>query len=147
RRALLYGLMRLAHATSLFPQRLRLQEVELGAKIGQGGFGDVFAGQIGSAQVAVKTIVVWSHLRHPNILPFYGTFQKNDSEISFIAPLFVNGNICEYMKHNPDVASTPLILDVARGLNFLHTFKPTIVHGDIKGVSFRRYSCLCSRLK
>jgi serine/threonine protein kinase len=27
------------------------------------------------------------------------------------------------------------MLDIVEGLNYLHTLKPTIIHGDIKGVS------------
>jgi hypothetical protein len=27
------------------------------------------------------------------------------------------------------------ILDIAQGLEYLHKFKPTIIHGDLKGVS------------
>jgi hypothetical protein len=28
------------------------------------------------------------------------------------------------------------MLDIAEGLNYLHTLEPSIIHGDIKGVSF-----------
>lgn len=33
------------------------------------------------------------------------------------------------------VLNRPQLLDIAEGLNYLHTLLPKIIHGDIKGVS------------
>jgi serine/threonine protein kinase len=62
-----------------------------------------------------------------------------------------NGNIIEYNKANPhiergalvrhyesgqwrDADTYPQVLDIVRGLDYLHSFNPSIVHGDLKGV-------------
>ncbi|KAF8869272.1 kinase-like domain-containing protein [Infundibulicybe gibba] len=48
---------------------------------------------------------------------------------------YKHGNAAEYLRvKNPDADRGALILDVARGLNYLHTLRPApIVHGDLKG--------------
>lgn len=64
-----------------------------------------------------------------------------------------NGTLCEYLKRNPDADRLTLVLllltlcyfwaltfgsyqltQVASGIAYLHTVKPTIIHGDLKGV-------------
>ncbi|KAF9070435.1 kinase-like domain-containing protein [Rhodocollybia butyracea] len=58
---------------------------------------------------------------------------------SLILPWFENGSASEYLKlRNPSADRLRLvsdvILDVAEGLKYLHTYKPApIVHGDLKG--------------
>jgi hypothetical protein len=32
------------------------------------------------------------------------------------------------------------VLDIALGLEYLHNVKPTVIHGDLKGVSFPRHN-------
>jgi len=45
-----------------------------------------------------------------------------------------NGNATEYLRNkNPGADRKQLILDVSRGLAYLHTHKPPIVHADLKG--------------
>ncbi|KDR73275.1 hypothetical protein GALMADRAFT_72592 [Galerina marginata CBS 339.88] len=47
---------------------------------------------------------------------------------------YENGSAAEYLaKKNPNADRLQLILDVARGLAYLHTHKPPIVHADLKG--------------
>jgi len=64
-----------------------------------------------------------------------------------------NGNVVRFLETVPNTECVPLVsnickyclrgkahyklqmLDIAEGLNYLHTFKPSIIHGDIKGVS------------
>jgi hypothetical protein len=39
------------------------------------------------------------------------------------------------MKIPPATDLIQKLLDIARGLNYLHTFDPPVIHGDLKGVS------------
>ncbi|KAG9316824.1 kinase-like domain-containing protein [Chiua virens] len=121
----------------------------------EGGFGLVYQGRVGSRLVAVKAIkrdklmslpeynkqlcreaIVWKHLRHPNCLPLYGVcaMPTEGPNISFalVSPWMAQGTISKYLKLNPQANKTRLILDVVRGLNYLHTLQPHIAHRDIK---------------
>ena len=63
-----------------------------------------------------------------------------------------NGNIVEFLKRYPDTYCIHLVsslwtmlykpmlklfqaLDIIQGLQYLHNFAPSIIHGDLKGVS------------
>jgi len=46
-----------------------------------------------------------------------------------------NGNVVQFLQRVPDADRTSLILDIAGGLAYLHDSKPSIIHGDLKGVS------------
>ncbi|THU98776.1 kinase-like protein [Dendrothele bispora CBS 962.96] len=59
---------------------------------------------------------------------------------SLVLPWCKNGCAPEYLRRNPSADRLQLvcldirrILDVAQGLKYLHTMKPPIVHGDLKG--------------
>jgi serine/threonine protein kinase len=99
--------------------------------------------------------VVWRQLSHPNLLPFYGIYRSNNGcRVCLLSPWMDNGTIVQFLKKNPDVyrpglvSNRPGLLqrvgdhtccyfqvwDVANGLKYLHTMKPAIIHGDLKGV-------------
>jgi predicted Ser/Thr protein kinase len=79
--------------------------VKLGAIIGKGAFGAVYAGIWNGAKVAVKTITsqdfsdlyneafVLKSMRHPNIVQFYGLFDQEDKH--YIVTEFVEGGSLE----------------------------------------------------
>ncbi|EIW81847.1 kinase-like protein [Coniophora puteana RWD-64-598 SS2] len=81
-----------------------------------------------------REAAIWRYLRHPNVLPFLGAVY-NGTEIHVVTPFMENGSVMDYLERNPDVDRVRLILDVAKGLHYLHTFIPTIIHGDIKGAN------------
>ncbi|KAH6890210.1 kinase-like domain-containing protein [Coprinopsis sp. MPI-PUGE-AT-0042] len=155
----LRGLLRFAKATGRFPRALIYNDVvivESGTAITSGAFDDVWRGVLQGQSVAMKVMrtikrpeeilrnyskeaVVWSQLRHPNVLPFYGIYcwAPHDGmpleRMALLSPWLDAGNAVEYLHHHLNVDEESLILDIAQGLNYLHTFQPAIVHGDLKG--------------
>ena len=62
-----------------------------------------------------REAIIWSQLRHPNVLPFYGIFNKStdpDSfRISLLSPWMDRGHISDYLKENqyPDLDRLALV--------------------------------------
>jgi serine/threonine protein kinase len=56
-----------------------------------------------TSQTVFKEALLWGHLSHPNILPFYGIYHLEDTHgrISFVSPWMENGNVTEYLKRHP----------------------------------------------
>lgn len=81
-----------------------------------------------------REVYVWHRLDHPNIATFFGTSYHMAGRPAMVMQWYANGSATDYLRHkNPDIDRLRLILDVARGLEYLHTLKPPIVHGDLKG--------------
>ncbi|KAH0584924.1 hypothetical protein H2248_008197 [Termitomyces sp. 'cryptogamus'] len=84
------------------------------------------------AKVYAREAILWGQLSHPNILPFYGLLRFGP-RIAFVSRWATNGNLEEYLAHNPDVNRILLCLDTAAGVEYLHN--NDIVHGDLKGLN------------
>ena len=56
-----------------------------------------------TSQAVFKEALLWGHLSHPNILPFYGIYHLQDKHgrIAFVSPWMENGNVTEYLKRHP----------------------------------------------
>lgn len=85
-------------------------------------------------KIITRETVIWQTATHENILPFYG-YQIIDDEPMLISPWCVNGSLASYIQNHPglrDQIKLELLRDAARGLEFLHSMRPPIAHGDIK---------------
>ncbi|KAG9032407.1 hypothetical protein FRB95_001528 [Tulasnella sp. JGI-2019a] len=69
-------------------------------------------------------------MEHPHVLSFFA-FSYSPHPI-LIAPWCKNGHMRGYLGRNPSANKMTLLMQVAHGLDFLHTRQPPIVHGDIK---------------
>jgi len=70
------------------------------------------------------------------VLPFYGVFHldRNPPRLCLACPWMKNGNVVNFLANcNSDIDCIPLCLDVAAGLDYLHS--QNIVHGDMKGLN------------
>ncbi|KAF9646885.1 kinase-like protein [Thelephora ganbajun] len=79
-----------------------------------------------------KLAPTWKRLTHENVLPFHGI----DTSIFQLALVYEwghNGNIMQYLRSHPDASRPKLLLQVAKGLQYLHSLK--IVHGNLKGAN------------
>ncbi|KNZ77594.1 Putative serine/threonine-protein kinase/receptor R831 [Termitomyces sp. J132] len=85
------------------------------------------------AKVYAREAILWGQLSHPNILPFYGLLRFGP-RIAFVSRWATNGNLEEYLAHNPDVNRILLVCpSPAAGVEYLHN--NDIVHGDLKGLN------------
>lgn len=77
---------------------------------------------------------IWKSLFHDNILPLCGTlhsrFPGPRLQI-YVSPYLDRGTLLGYLQSTPQAPRLPLMIDVARGLAYLHNEK-SVVHGDIK---------------
>ncbi|KAG9318598.1 hypothetical protein JVU11DRAFT_691 [Chiua virens] len=119
-------------------------------KIGSGGFKDVYVGKFKGRRVAIaefrdqlssmdiKELKLLGAFDHPNIVRFLGvSIPENTREtpVMIVSELCSNGDLFDYIRN---VAAPSLykvlsiMLDIAYGLEHLHTRKPSIIHRDCK---------------
>ncbi|KAJ3565208.1 hypothetical protein NP233_g7777 [Leucocoprinus birnbaumii] len=159
RKPIVSAMMRLCKVSGTYPRCLALKNVQFRATpLVSGSYGDIYQGKLGVYTVSLKAnrvfsrsqhdikhfiasyakeAVVWSQLKHPNLLPFYGIYRLDESHgsgrIALVSPWMDNGNISEYLINKPDTARFPLTLDTLEGLSYLHMH--SIIHGDLKGAN------------
>lgn len=130
---------------------LHYQELRFEKMIGAGGFGEVWKGEWAGTSVAIKKILtanmkpediaifakeisLTSKLRHPNIVPFLGACFE--PEFCLVIEFCENGSLFHALqKPMPWATRASITLDVARGLYYLHTRTPPIVHRDVKSLN------------
>ncbi|KAF8526889.1 kinase-like domain-containing protein [Hysterangium stoloniferum] len=123
-----------------------------------GGYADIWTGELEQQKVALKTIrgfgsmgvpllrekllkrlwreyLVWSQLKHPNILQCLGFSYDTTPSSPFklpalVSPWMSNGTAVSYIRSKPDVDRLSLIMGIITGLVFLH--EREVVHGDIR---------------
>ncbi|KZT54454.1 kinase-like protein, partial [Calocera cornea HHB12733] len=82
----------------------------------------------------VAELTSWTKLCHENILELYGVYDHAPYGFAMVSPWMEHGHILQYLESHPDVPRLPLLLDVAVGLNYLHSLLPSpIIHGDLRG--------------
>ncbi|KAI9458286.1 hypothetical protein F5148DRAFT_983809 [Russula earlei] len=125
----------------------RLTKLE---KIGSGGFKDVFIGKFKGRKVAIaefrghltamdiKELKLLGGFNHPNIVRFLGVSIPEDTRVTpvmIVSELCSNGDLFDYIRNVPSPSLyrvLSIMLDVARGLEYLHQRKPSVIHRDCK---------------
>jgi len=77
-------------------------------------------------------VIAWHRLCHKNVSQLFGIVQSLNS-IAMVSQWCENGTICNYLKYHPEANRLKLLTQIASGISYLHTVKPTIIHGDLKG--------------
>eukprot|EP00742_Colponemidia_sp_Colp-10_P008943 GILJ01009717.1.p1 GENE.GILJ01009717.1~~GILJ01009717.1.p1 ORF type:complete len:625 (-),score=66.37 GILJ01009717.1:106-1980(-) len=136
---------------------LDVTQIELSSsdKIGSGANADVYKAYFGEEQVAVKKffckeltselaisymreIEILSSIRHPNIISMYGVC-LSPPNVCLVMEYAPQGSLFHVlavrMQILPLDMKTRFILDAVKGLAFLHSHQPPIVHGDIKSLN------------
>ncbi|KAK3228438.1 hypothetical protein Dsin_000319 [Dipteronia sinensis] len=123
-------------------------------RIGRGSFGTVHRAKWQNADVAVKVleeqefhahrfeeflreVAIMKHLRHPNIVLLMGAVIQPPN-LSIVTEYVSRGSLYKLL-HMPDNKMIlddrrrlKMAYDVVSGMNYLHQFKPPIVHRDLK---------------
>ncbi|EGN95578.1 hypothetical protein SERLA73DRAFT_186672 [Serpula lacrymans var. lacrymans S7.3] len=119
-------------------------------KIGSGGFKDVYIGKFKGRRVAIaefrdqlspmdiKELKLLGGFDHANIVRFLGvSIPENTREtpVMIVSELCSNGDLFDYVRNVPAPSLHKVInimLDIARGLEYLHMRKPSVIHRDCK---------------
>lgn len=142
--------------------QINWEEVAIDQKVGAGGFAVVYHGMYRGCEVAVKKlrvnrmsakavrdfsseVMLLRTLRHPNIVIFMGIVMN---PVCLVTEFCHNGNLFDLLHETVDdprgehyAVQIPwprrlrIALDVARGMNFLHTSTPVIIHRDLKSLN------------
>lgn len=138
---------------------IKSDEINLTRIIGEGSYGRVWAGRWRHEPVAVKEFVfaqtalmggsiqtaelieeiigeagIMSLLKHPKILQLYGVSLTSQT-IWIVSELCTRGSLRMLLNTNTDLpflSCVSISLDIAEGLNYLHTRRPPIIHRDLK---------------
>ncbi|KDQ06576.1 hypothetical protein BOTBODRAFT_246015 [Botryobasidium botryosum FD-172 SS1] len=87
--------------------------------LGQGGFGDCYTGKF------------FGRLISPQHHSLLGLLSINDLP-HLMSPFMQNGVADDFVKRNPNANRVQLLVQIAQGLEYMHTRDPTIIHGDLK---------------
>ncbi|KAL7421198.1 hypothetical protein Q5752_004083 [Cryptotrichosporon argae] len=119
-------------------------------KIGSGGFKDVYIGKYRGRKVAIsefrdhlsemdiRELKLLSDFSHPNIVRFRGIcIPEDNSQVPcmLISELCENGDLFDYIRNVPCPPTKRvfgLMLDIAKGLEYLHLHQPAVIHRDCK---------------
>ena len=75
-----------------------------------------------------------SKLRHPNITQFFGICVLPCSNLPILVTELLSGSLHDYLTDHENLPLTPkrsILCDVAKGLVYLHSLTPPIIHRDL----------------
>ncbi|KAG0305973.1 hypothetical protein BGZ98_003200 [Dissophora globulifera] len=137
-----------------FQGEIKYEELQLGRKLGSGGFKDCYAGVYHGENVAIgelrvqnfteqdvedikHEINVLKQLRHENIVRFVGVC-TNIQHLCIVTELCDNGDLYDYMRRARKPSFAQMIMymhDIAIACSYLHTRRPSIIHRDMKSMN------------
>ncbi|XP_022940249.1 probable serine/threonine-protein kinase SIS8 [Cucurbita moschata] len=128
------------------------EDLHIGERIGIGSYGEVYRADWNGTEVAVKKFLdqdfsgaalvqlkceveIMLRLRHPNVVLFMGAVTR-PPHFSILTEFLPRGSLYRLL-HRPNSQLDErrrlrMAFDVAKGMNYLHTSHPTIVHRDLK---------------
>lgn len=137
---------------------IEFRDIVFGPRIGAGGFGEVYKCKYNNKMVAVKTLQkmedddpnalmaefmvemkLMSKLRHPNIVTFLGACIHNPN-LAIVLEFMAGGSLYRaiHRRRRNHLGPFPLLktvwiaFGVAKGMAFLHSQYPVVIHRDLK---------------
>ncbi|KDQ18601.1 hypothetical protein BOTBODRAFT_52570 [Botryobasidium botryosum FD-172 SS1] len=81
-----------------------------------------------------RQVTIWSQLRHEHIIALYGVCTDDGTYPYLVMPWYPN-NAVQYVKFKDQATRLRICLEVARGLQYLHSLARPVVHGNLRGSS------------
>ncbi|KAL3818957.1 hypothetical protein ACJIZ3_004862 [Penstemon smallii] len=128
------------------------EDLQIGERIGIGSYGEVYRADWNGTEVAVKKLMkqdisgdalaqfkseieIMLRMRHPNVVLLMGAVICPPN-MSILTEFLPRGSLYKLL-HRPNIQidekrRIKMALDVAKGMNYLHTSNPIIVHRDLK---------------
>eukprot|EP00884_Botryococcus_braunii_P009129 jgi/Botrbrau1/18217/Bobra.53_1s0074.1 len=129
------------------------EEIDWGGRIGIGSYGEVYRATWRHTDVAVKRfleqdvspqlleefraeIAIMKRLKHPNVVLFMGAITQ-PPHLSIVTQFVPRGSLFRLLHRTPNVVlddkrKLRMAMDIARGMNYLHSCKPPVIHRDLK---------------
>jgi len=135
--------------------KIDFHDMRLGTLIGRGGFGEVYRGTWRGTDVAIKMLLeqnveqsvldafcdevsLMRQLRHPQIVLFMGaslTPGKLAIVTEFLPRLSLFAVLHDASVELPPQLKLSMLADVARGMTYLHSNSPPVLHLDLKSLN------------
>mmetsp|Transcript_9275 Transcript_9275/g.12770 ORF Transcript_9275/g.12770 Transcript_9275/m.12770 type:complete len:732 (+) Transcript_9275:110-2305(+) len=139
--------------SDVFVKQVDPRSIRILQKIGKGTFGEVYKGLWNGTEVAIKffnmpsqadgqflqdfnkEVNIMKSLRHPNVLQFLGSYVEPPN-VCIVMEFMSRGSLYKILHDETAVLDmklvTRMIIDAARGMNYLHKSNPIIIHRDLK---------------
>eukprot|EP01022_Parablepharisma_sp_SALTPOND_P026789 TRINITY_DN64920_c1_g1_i1.p1 TRINITY_DN64920_c1_g1~~TRINITY_DN64920_c1_g1_i1.p1 ORF type:complete len:928 (-),score=42.57 TRINITY_DN64920_c1_g1_i1:2399-5182(-) len=136
-----------------------MQEVKFQKLIGAGASAEVFKGVYRATDVAIKKlkqinlnadsnlikefkreITVLAALRHPNLVLFMGAGRLPEGHVCILTEFCSGGTLFKLLHESTHIPVSwkqrcKMALDIAKGMSFLHSYKPPFIHRDLKSLN------------
>ncbi|XP_047325342.1 serine/threonine-protein kinase EDR1-like [Impatiens glandulifera] len=128
------------------------EDLQIGERVGIGSYGEVYRSELNGTEVAVKKFMdqdisgdalhqfkceveIMLRVRHPNVVLFMGAV-THPPNLSILTEYLPRGSLYKLLHRSSNQLNEKrrlrMALDVAKGMNYLHTSNPVIVHRDLK---------------
>ncbi|KAG1460942.1 hypothetical protein G6F55_003867 [Rhizopus delemar] len=110
------------------------QALSIGRKLGSGGFKDCFAVDLKEIKHEINVL---KQLRHENVIRFIGVC-THPKHLCIITELCEKGDLFDVIRAYEKPKFSQLIMymyDIALGVSYLHTRRPSIIHRDLKSMN------------
>ena len=109
-------------------------------------------GSIGTENIASKYVEecqLMSDLRHPHLVQFLGVCFLPNSSLPVLVMERLLTSLDELLEHNPDIPLSlkrSILADVARGLVYLHSRSPPVIHRDLSARNVLLNSAMVAKI-